>query len=45
MKIAICGSSNDSDKEIAGKAFEIGKELVYSKKPKELVSMVLDKLK
>ena len=27
MKIAVCGSSNNSDKEIARKAFEIGKEL------------------
>ena len=27
MKIAVCGSSNNSDKETARKAFEIGKEL------------------
>ncbi len=27
MKIAVCGSSKNSDKGIAGKAFEIGKEL------------------
>jgi len=27
MKIAVCGSSNNSDKEIAKKAFETGKEL------------------
>ena len=27
MKIAVCGSSNNSDKEIAKKAFEIGREL------------------
>ena len=27
MKIAVCGSSNSLNKEIAKKAFEIGKEL------------------
>ena len=30
MKIAVCGSSNNSDKETARKAFEIGKELAKS---------------
>ncbi|MEK6869248.1 MAG: protein-(glutamine-N5) methyltransferase, release factor-specific, partial [Nanoarchaeota archaeon] len=27
MKITVCGSSKNSDKGIAGKSFEIGKEL------------------